>query len=210
LVSVNVGLPRAVETPAGIVLTSIFKAPVAGRVEAREHNLEGDRQADLTVHGGPHKAIYVYSSEHYGYWTKALPDMELPFGQFGENLTTEGWHEEETCIGDQYRIGTTVVEVTQPRMPCFKLALRFGRPDMVKRFWKSGRSGIYLAIAQPGHLASGDTIEQISAHPDRVSVADVVRLFKGEAGDAGLLERAMRSPLRGGWKAGIQQRWAEN
>jgi MOSC domain-containing protein YiiM len=207
LVSVNVGQPREVETPRGVVLTSIFKTPVSGRIVARGHNLEGDRQADLTVHGGPSKAIYVYPAEHYPHWKAELGGMELVFGHFGENLTTEGFHEEAVHIGDRYRMGSVIVEVTQPRMPCFKLALRFGLPDMVKRFWQSGRSGIYLAIVEEGELGSGDAVEQISADPNRVSVADVVRLFKGTSNDADLFERAMKTPLRGGWKTGIQERW---
>jgi MOSC domain-containing protein YiiM len=208
LVSVNVGQPREVETPRGVVLTSIFKTPVSGRIAARGHNLEGDRQADLTVHGGPGKAIYVYPAEHYSPWKAELRGMELAFGHFGENLTTEGFQEEEVHIGDRYRIGSVIVEVTQPRMPCYKLALRFGLPDMVKRFWQSGRSGIYLTIVEEGELGSGDTVEQISADPNRVSVADVVQLFKGTSNDADLFERAMRTPLRGGWRTGIQEQWA--
>lgn len=208
LVSVNVGQPVEIETPRGSVLTSIFKTPVSGRVSARGHQLEGDRQADLSVHGGPYKAIYVYPGEHYPYWVEELPDTEFAFGQFGENLTTEGFHEAEVHIGDRFRIGSVTVEVTQPRMPCFKLALRFGLPDMVKRFWQSGRSGIYLAVTKEGDLASGDTVEQVSADPNRVSVADVVRLFKGETDDSELYERTMKTPLQGSWKRAIQERRA--
>jgi MOSC domain-containing protein YiiM len=207
LVSVNTGKPREVETPRGVVLTGIFKTPVNGRVAARWHNLEGDRQADLTVHGGPHKAIYVYPSEHYTYWAEELRGVELAFGHFGENLTTEGFREEEAHIGDRYRIGSATVEVTQPRMPCFKLALRFGLPDMVKRFWHSGRSGIYLAIIEEGELGSGDTVERISTDANHVSVADVVRLFKRESNDLDLFMRAMQAPLYGSWKREIRERW---
>ncbi len=208
LVSVNVGQPRAIETLHGAVLTSIFKSPVNGRVKAHDNNLEGDRQADLTVHGGAYKAIYVYPAEHYLFWRAELPEIDLAFGQFGENLTTEGFQEDAVHIGDRYRIGSVLVEVTQPRMPCFKLALRFGLSDMVKRFWKSGRSGIYLAIVAEGDLGSGDAIESVSTDPNRVTVADVVRLFKGESKDKALYERAMKTPLRGSWKTGIQERWA--
>jgi MOSC domain-containing protein YiiM len=208
LVSVNVGEPRAVETPRGVVLTSIFKSPVSGPIAARGHNLQGDRQADLTVHGGPYKAIYAYPAEHYSYWSAELQGMKLSYGHFGENLTTEGFQEEEVHIGDRYRIGSVLVEVTQPRMPCAKLALRFGRPDMVKRFWQSGRSGIYLAIVEEGELGSGDSVEPVSTDPLRVSIADVVRLFKRESHDADLFERAMRAPLYGSWKREIRERWA--
>ena len=207
LISVNVGQPREVETPRGTVRTGIFKSPVSGRVAAHGHHLEGDRQADLRVHGGPKKAIYVYPGEHYSYWASELPEIELGFGHFGENLTTEGFHEAEVHIGDRYRIGSVSVEVTQPRMPCSKLALRFGLPDMVKRFWQSGRSGIYLAIVEEGELGSGDAVEQIYADPNHVSIADVVSLFKRESDDPSLFARAMRAPLYGSWKREIQERW---
>ena len=206
LVSVNVGQPREVETPHGSILTSIFKSPVCGRIGVRDHNLVGDRQADLTVHGGPSKAIYGYPSEHYAPWAHELPDSELSFGNFGENLTTEGLTEEQLHIGDRYRIGTAILQVTQPRMPCFKLNLRFARADMVKRFWKSGRSGVYFSIVEEGELGCGDEIELLAEHPERVSVADVVRLYKGETTDHNLFERAVRSPLHGSWKREIHER----
>src|SRR5882757_3327173 len=146
VLSVNVGQPRAVETPRGVVVTSIFKSPVEGRAAVRNYNVEGDRQSDLSVHGGPNKAVYAYSAGHYPYWAAKLPDAELTFGNFGENLTVEDLGEERVCIGDEYRVGTCILRVTQPRMPCGKLALRFGRPDMIKLFWHSGRSGIYFGI----------------------------------------------------------------
>jgi MOSC domain-containing protein YiiM len=214
VVSVNVGQPREVETPRGTVLTSIFKSPVSGRIKSpvsgriavRGHNIEGDRQADLTVHGGPSKAIYAYSSEHYAPWVRELASPDLPFGNFGENLTTEGLTEERVHIGERYRIGSAVLQATQPRMPCFKLALRFGRADMVKLFWKSGRSGVYFAIVQEGELGSGDEIELVAAHPEQVSVADVVRVYKGETTDDDLFERVLRAPLHGSWKREIEER----
>ena len=205
IISVNVGQPREIETPQGIVLTSIFKSPVE-RVTARNHNLSGDRQSDLSVHDGPYKAVYAYPHEHYKYWASELPDHKLTPGNFGENLSIEGLTEEQAHIGDQFRIGSAILEVTQPRMPCFKLALRFGRRDMVKRFWRSGRSGFYLSIAQEGELAPGDEIERLTTQPDSVSVADVVRLFKGETDDEDLYQRAMRSSLSGSWKQGIRER----
>lgn len=208
VVSVNVGLPRQVETPAGIVLTSIFKSPVSGRVAVRRHNLEGDRQSDLSVHGGPNKAVYAYSSEHYPYWTQQLPNTDLVLGNFGENLTITGLTEEQAHIGDQYRIGTSILRVTQPRMPCFKLAIRFERADMIKRFWKSGRSGIYFAIVQEGELESGDEIELVEEHPARVAVADVVKVFKYEITDPEIYARVMEAPIAGSWKEDIRERWA--
>jgi MOSC domain-containing protein YiiM len=140
VLSVNVGMPKQLPT----VLTSIFKSPVEGRVAVRRHNIDGDRQSDLTVHGGPNKAVYCYPAEHYDYWKEQLPDMDLPYGAFGENLTTEGLTEDAVSIGDRFQVGSAVLRVTQPRMPCFKLGIRFGRADMVKRFWRSGRSGDLL------------------------------------------------------------------
>ncbi len=212
VLSVNVGEPRQVEAGNRTVLTSIYKVPIEGRVALRGYNLEGDRQSDLRVHGGPYKAVYLYPSEHYAYWAEQLPNMHLPsmnlpFGVFGENLTTAGVREEAVHIGDRFRIGSTVLQIAQPRMPCFKLALRFNRGDMVNRFWKSGRSGLYLSVVQEGELGCGDTIEQISADPEQVSVGDVVRLFKGETTDRDLFERALRAPLPGSWKQEIRSRW---
>jgi MOSC domain-containing protein YiiM len=204
--SVNVGTPRQVLTPAGVVLTSIFKSPVLGRVTVRHHNIEGDRQADLRVHGGPYKAVYLYPGEHYPFWKAQLPDMELPFGSFGENLTTEGITEETVCIGDEFRMGSAVLQVTQPRMPCFKLGIRFGRADMVKRFWRSGLSGIYFSIVTEGGLAAGDAIERIGRLPDAISVADVVRLYRGDETSGALLERALHAPLFGSWKQELRER----
>lgn len=209
ILSVNVGEPRQIQTANGIVLTAIFKSPVEGAIPLRKYNLEGDRQADLTVHGGPWKAVYLYPYEHYSYWASELPGMDLPFGVFGENLTSEGITEDVVHIGDRFRIGSTILQVSQPRMPCYKLALRFGRSDMVKRFWNSGRSGIYFSIVQEGELQRGDVIQQIDAGAERVSVADVVRLFKREITEPELFVRAMRTPLHGSWKEELRARWAE-
>jgi len=209
VVSVNVGQPREVETPRGIVLTSIFKSPVSRRVGVRNHSLEGDRQADLRAHGGPNKAIYAYSSEHYAYWTKQLPDTDLSFGNFGENLTIAGLTEEQAHIGDQYRIGTSILRVTQPRMPCFKLGIRFGRADMIKLFWKSGLSGVYFAIAKEGELGAGDDVELVEEHPAQVAVADVVKVYKRETKDLELYARVMQAPIAGRWKEEIRERWAQ-
>lgn len=205
---VNVGTPRRVLVRDTPVLTSIFKSPVEGRVAVRHHNLAGDRQSDLSVHGGPHKAAYAYPSEHYSFWREQLPGMDLPFGMFGENLTTEGLTEESVGIGDRFRIGSAVLQVTQPRMPCFKLGIRFGRPDIVKRFWLSSRSGIYFSVSEEGELAAGDSIERIEQLPDAVSVSDVVRLFRGDETDPALLARAIEAPLFGGWKEGLRERLA--
>src|ERR1700751_4313873 len=137
VVSVNVGKPRPVPWRGRIPRTAIFKEPAAGRVAIRRHNLDGDAQADPAVHGGPNKAVYAYPSEHYPFWKKALPGVDLPWGAFGENFTTSGLLEKDVCIGDRFTIGTAEVVVTQPRLPCFKLNLKFGRDDMVKRFLAS-------------------------------------------------------------------------
>ena len=148
IVSVNVGLPRPVSWRGRRIMTGIYKDPVEGRVRVRRTNLDGDRQADLSVHGGPEKAVYVYPSEHYPFWRRELELEDLPWGSFGENLTTEGWWEDEVHLGDRFRAGTAEFIVTQPRMPCFKLAVKFDREDIVESFLESGRPGFYLAVTQ--------------------------------------------------------------
>jgi len=203
-----VGQPRLIHTPRGDVLTSIFKEPVQGRRQVVRHNVEGDRQADLSVHGGPKKAIYAYAAEHYSYWTKALPQSPVNFGMFGENLTVEGMLETGIHIGDLVEIGTARLRVTQPRMPCFKLALRFDRSDMVKLFWKSGLSGVYFSVEQEGVIEAGDEVRTLEQHAGKVSVADVVKLYKGESSDAELYSRFMAAPVAGSWKEGVRERWA--
>ncbi len=155
IISVNVGLPREVVWKGITVRTAIFKESVAGSVAIRGLNLAGDQQADLTVHGGSEKAVYVYPVEHYEYWRKQLPDVSFSWGAFGENLTTEGLSEDSLCIGDLLRAGSAILQVTQPRMPCYKLQLRFDRDDMIKRFLVSGRSGFYLSVIEPGHVGAG-------------------------------------------------------
>jgi MOSC domain-containing protein YiiM len=174
IVSVNVGRPRTVTWHARQVLTSIWKEPVAGAVPVAAHNLFGDEQSDPTVHGGPEKAVYGYPSEHYDYWRRELPDADLPWGAFGENLTLEGLLETDAAVGDRFRIGSAELIVTQPRMPCFKLGIRFGDDRMVKRFMASRRSGFYFAIGKPGALTAGDRIERLSRRADLVSIAEML------------------------------------
>ncbi|SLM49472.1 MOSC domain containing protein [Nitrospira japonica] len=175
LVSVQVGRPRTVRWRGKSITTGIYKKPVTGRIMARHFNLEGDQQADLTVHGGRDKAVYVYPSEHYAFWQKELPGTQLPYGSFGENFTTEGLDEQSVHIGDRFRIGGAVMEVTQPRLPCYKLGLRFRRPDMPKRFHVSGRCGFYLAVIEEGEVGAGDGWERL-AHDDReMSVSESYR-----------------------------------
>ena len=175
VLSVNVGLPRLVEYRGEPVATGIYKEPVGGLVKVGEFNLAGDAQADLSVHGGYYKAVYVYPSEHYELWRAELPEMEIPFGMFGENLTTLGLLETKVKIGDRFRIGTAEFVVTQPRVPCFKLGIRFGRSDIIKRFAKSGRSGFYLAIEKTGELKTADEIEFLGGQPNSASVAEIIR-----------------------------------
>ena len=173
IVSVNVGLPRDVVYGDRIVATGIFKTPIIGRIEVRTLGLEGDGQADLTVHGGPAKAVYAYPSEHYEYWQNQL-QTPLKYGMFGENLTTQGQLEDSVCIGDSFRAGSAEVIVTQPRFPCYKLGIKFGSMDMVKRFFASGRSGFYLAVSKEGEVA-GDPMQLISHDANSPTVAEVFR-----------------------------------
>src|SRR5438045_1757784 len=147
LLSVSVGLPREVRWHNRLVITGIFKQPISGRVPLRKLNLEGDGQADLSVHGGEFKAVYCYPSEHYAYWKKEMPSRDFPTAIFGENFTTEGMFEDALYLGDRYRIGTAEVVVTQPRLPCYKLGVRFEDDQMVKRFLASRRTGFYVAVA---------------------------------------------------------------
>lgn len=191
VISVNVGLPRDVTWKNLEVSTGIFKEPVAGLVAVRRLNLDGDRQADLSAHGGPNKAVYGYPSEHYPFWKKELQRDDLSWAGFGENLTTEGLSEETLHIGDRLRIGSALLVVVQPRIPCFKLAIRIGRDDILKRFLASGRSGFYFAVMEEGELGAGDEIHIEHSDPQRISVADMNRLYAGEK-NGDLLQRALR------------------
>ena len=173
VVSVNVGRPRTVEWNGRKVRSAIWKSPVAGRVAIRGENVEGDKQSDLRVHGGPEKAVYLYPSEHYAFWREEMPGVELPWGAFGENLTIAGLVESAVRPGDVIRVGTAELEVTDPRMPCYKLQVRFDRMDIVQRFMDSGRTGFYAAIALEGDVAAGDAIEVLQAG-HRPTIADVV------------------------------------
>jgi MOSC domain-containing protein YiiM len=192
LISVNVGLPREVEWNGGIVATGIFKQAVPGPVRVERLNLVGDKQADLSVHGGVHKAVYAYPAEHYDYWRSELAGNELPWGMFGENLTTEGLQEKAVYIGDRYRVGTAELMVTQPRVPCYKLGIRFGRPEMVKRFLNSRRSGFYFAVVQEGEIDRGDSIELIARDKTSLTVAEINRLYAFEKNDREALRRAVQ------------------
>jgi MOSC domain-containing protein YiiM len=202
IISVNVGMPREVIWKGMTVQTGIFKDPVDGSVRIRKLNLAGDRQADLSVHGGAEKAVYAYPAEHYEYWRRKLPQVRFSYGKFGENLTTEGLAEDSLCIGDRLRVGSATLMITQPRMPCYKLALRFEREDIIKRFVTSQRSGFYFSVIKEGEVQAGSKVEILSRDPHRVAVVDIVRLYLHEAHDSELLRRAMNvSALPQNWKA---------
>jgi len=207
LLSVNVGLPREVEWRGRKVRTSIWKNPKKGRVEVARLNLEGDEQSDLSVHGGADKAVYAYPAEHYAFWRTELPDMDLSWGAFGENLTIEGLIESQAMIGDRILIGSAEFVVTQPRMPCFKLGIRFGREDMVKRFLRSGRTGFYLAVLREGEVGAGDRIE-FTLHDDRaLSVADIAALYARDSDNQATLRRAADTPaLPESWREYFRKR----
>jgi MOSC domain-containing protein YiiM len=202
LLSVCVGKPQLIQVgDEGVVSTAIFKKPIEGRVRVNELNLEGDAQADLSVHGGWSKAVYVYPFEHYTFWSKELPETQLEYGNFGENLTTEGLLETEIFIGDRLRIGTAEFVVTEPRMPCYKLGIRFGRKDILRRFLRSRRSGFYLAVTKTGEIAASDLIEIVSRDENRVSVTDIVRMYVEDKNDTETMQRALKiDALPDGWK----------
>jgi MOSC domain-containing protein YiiM len=213
LVSVSSGLPRETTWQGRTVTTGIFKQPVDGRVPLRKLNLDGDRQADLRVHGGEYKAVYCYPIEHYDYWKKELPGRELPAAIFGENFTTEGSLEDSIHLGDQFSIGSAEVIVTQPRLPCYKLGVRFQSDDMVRRFLASGRTGFYFAVTQEGDVGAGDEIAVIARDPNRVPVSEVTRLYIAKSygqDEVSSIQRASRvKALPESWKAYFQQRLQE-
>ena len=208
LLSVNVGLPREVEWNRRTIRTSIFKAPVSGRVQVRKLNLDGDAQSDLTVHGGVDKAVYVYPAEHYTFWRNELPNADLDWGVFGENFTTQGALDDKAVrIGDRFRIGSAAFVVTQPRMPCFKLGIRFGRVDIIKRFLHSGRNGFYFAVAEEGEVAAGDSIELLRRDENGITVADIVELYTVDAAKQDLLQRVSElAALPENWRAYFRKR----
>lgn len=201
LLSLNVGLPRQVRFQGELVTTGIFKEPVQGSVKLRKLNLEGDKQADLKVHGGVDKAVYAYAGEHYDYWRQELPDMSLPWGMFGENFTTQGMFEESVNIGDQFKVGTANLIATQPRMPCYKLGVKFGNMDMIKRFLASGLTGVYFKVMNEGELEQGDEIKLIKKDENSVTIKDIVRIYTIDKDDIQTIERAIKiKDLPNGWR----------
>ncbi len=192
VVSLNVALPRIVEYHGEPVATGIFKEPVAGPVMLRTLNLDGDRQADLSVHGGVSKAVYAYPSEHYEFWKKELPDMTLPYGMFGENFTTAGLFEDEVNVGDRFRVGQAELMATEPRLPCYKLGIKFGRSDIIKRFLQSRRTGFYFAVTKEGAVKAADDIELLSRDDNQITIADITRLYAFEKNDVEGLRRVLK------------------
>jgi len=214
LVSVNVGLPREVTWYGRIVTTGIFKEPVKGRVALRKLNLDGDRQADLTVHGGEHKAVYCYPLAHYEYWRRELPGRALPMGMFGENFTLDdtgpGLLEESVHLGDRFSVGTAEVAVTQPRLPCYKLGIRFGSDDTVKQFLACGRTGFYVTVVREGQVGAGDPMKLLAREPNAVMVSEITRLYVAKRfGESEIraVQRALRVPeLPESWKQYFRDR----
>ena len=214
IVSVNVGLPREVTWHGQTVLTGIFKEPVKGRVAVRKLNLDGDRQADLSVHGGEHKAAYCYPLAHYDYWKKKMPEREFSTAVFGENFTAEGLSEATVHLGDRFLVGTAEVVVTQPRMPCYKLGIRLQADDMIKKFLASGRTGFYFAVTREGDAAAGDEIKLLSRDPNAVSIAEIVRLYvtkNYKAAEQDTIRRALQvASFPASWKDYFLERLAQS
>jgi MOSC domain-containing protein YiiM len=210
IVSLNVGLPRDVTWHGRVVTTGIFKSPVPGRVALRTLNLDGDAQADLTVHGGEYKAVYCYPVEHYAYWKKELPGRDLPMGMFGENFTTDGLQEDSVHLGDRFSVGSGEVVVTQPRLPCYKLGVRFQSDDMVRRFLASGRTGFYVAVTREGEVAASGEIKAISRDGNAVPVSEITRLYIAKRYDDNEVKavgRALRvAALPESWKEYFRER----
>jgi MOSC domain-containing protein YiiM len=205
VVSINVGKPREVLWRGIPVQTSIFKDPIHSPVMIRQLNLDGDQQSDLTVHGGVHKAVYGYAVEHYDYWRQQLPAIAFVHGHFGENLTTEGLSEHSLCIGDQLQVGSAILTVTQPRLPCYKLTIRFDREDMIKRFLISGHSGFYFSVAQEGEVRPGAPIQFLQRDPNQLTVAELNHLFLSKRPDSKTLDRALKvDALPLAWKEDLQ------
>src|SRR5580700_5304621 len=213
LVSVNTGLPREVMWHGINVTTGIFKQPVEGRVALRKLNLDGDRQADLHVHGGKYKAVYCYPVAHYDYWRTELPEREVPIAMFGENFTTDGLQEDSVHLGDRFSVGSAEVIVTQPRLPCYKLGIRFQADDMVKRFLASGRTGFYLGVTREGEVGAGDEIAVLARDPQGVSIAEITRLYVAKRyteQDAGVVRRALQiAAFPESWKEYLKERLDE-
>ncbi|MDB6016997.1 MAG: molybdenum cofactor biosysynthesis protein [Pedosphaera sp.] len=209
LLSVNISLPKVVSIDDKLVATGIFKEPVAGRVRLHSLSLAGDGQADLENHGGIHKAVYAYPHEHYDYWSRELGRQDFTFGQFGENLTVTGLIEDQVHIGDMFRIGEALLEVTQPRVPCFKLASKMQMTSFPKLFAASGRTGFYLRVLAEGEIGAGDPIERVKTDARGLTVRALMDLMYFDRDNFALMETAVAIPaLTPGWRDKLKQRLA--
>jgi len=207
VVSVNVGLPQALIVKDRVIESAICKRPVSGPVKITHTNLAGDLQGEIR-HRGQKRAVSAYPSEHYVFWRAELSEPELAFGAFGENLTTEGVVDQDVFIGDRWQVGSAVLTVTQPRIPCFKLAARFNRDDMIERVLTARRQGFFFAVEQEGEVEAGDAIRLLDRNPKSISVVDLVSLYLGRSNEEQLLRRAMDLDLPTKWKAKFAQRAA--
>src|ERR1700757_4553130 len=205
LLSVNVGLPRDIEWQGKTVHTAVWKTPVQGRRTARRLNIDGDGQGDLAGHGGEHRAVFVYQIESYRYWENQLGRTDFTHGQFGENFTVEGLPDDEVCIGDHYRIGNALFEVTQPRVTCYRVGIRMNEPQMAALLVSHGRPGFYFRVLEEGEVGAGDEIVKVNAGPERVTVAEINALLYLPGHPASGLERALRIPaLSAGWRTSLE------
>jgi ferredoxin-NADP reductase/MOSC domain-containing protein YiiM len=205
LLSVNVGLPRDVTWNGKTVRTSVWKSPVTGRRMVRKLDIDGDAQADLAGHGGEHRAVFVYQMDSYHYWERFLGRTDFTFGQFGENFTVDGLPDDEVCIGDRYRIGDAIFEVTQPRVTCYRVGIRMNEPRMPALLVEHHRPGFYFRVLQEGEVGASDDIVKITDGPQRISVADVDALLYLPGHSSDQLQRALRIPaLSKGWQSSFQ------
>src|SRR5271167_1011582 len=205
LVSVNVGLPRDVTWNGKTVRTAIWKSPVEGRQMVRQLNIVGDAQGDLAGHGGEQRAVFVYQMESYRYWERFLGRKNFIFGQFGENFTVEGLPDNEVCIGDRYRIGNAIFEVTQPRVTCYRVGIRMNESQMAALLAEHHRPGVYFRVLQEGEVGAGDDIVKIADGPDKTTVTDIDGLMYLPGHSREQLERELRIPaLSKGWQSSFQ------
>ena len=213
LISVNVSPPTAVQHGRESIMTGIFKKPVAGPVRAGTYNLEGDGQADLDNHGGLHKAVYAYALDHYAYWRETLGREEMDYGQFGENLTVAGLDESERCVGDRLQIGSALFAITQPRVPCYKLGIRFGDETVPKLFSQSARTGFYLSVLREGVIEAGDAVEVVEHGYRKVAIKPLFEAYmrRGDKDASRIMLRALEVPeLSPEWRAQIEKRLARD
>jgi MOSC domain-containing protein YiiM len=207
LLAISIGQPRSVEYQGRRVLTGIYKSPVAGPVTVTPDGVEGDGQADLECHGGTDKALCTYTVENYHFWERELGLPALPFGQFGENLTVTGMPDEAVHVGDVFGIGAIIVQVTQPRVPCHKLGVRFGLPQFPQRFLPSGRCGFYLRVLQSGTLRAGDAIERLREDPTRLNLRDCMLAIQDGPRQQEIIRRALDvEALSTAWRSDLARR----